>query len=161
MTQAAHVTIDKPRIHSAKPLLLAGRRETFTAATMRDVPALWTRFIPEALKLGAVTETYGAVFAHDGGVDYMAAIAVASAGSLPTGWTSTRLPAQAYAIFPHDAHVSRISETVAAAHRWLARSGHEPVPGDAGRPDFLEHYGEAFDPQTGMGGMEAWVPVKG
>jgi AraC family transcriptional regulator len=39
---------------------------------------------------------------------------------------------------------------------WFPSSGHELV--DA--PDF-ERYGEEFDPQTGLGGFEIWVPIKG
>jgi AraC family transcriptional regulator len=27
-------------------------------------------------------------------------------------------------------------------------------------PDFFERYGEEFDPQTGMGGIEVWIPIK-
>jgi AraC family transcriptional regulator len=30
----------------------------------------------------------------------------------------------------------------------------EPAP-------MLERYGDAFDPRTGNGGLEIWVPVKG
>ena len=26
-------------------------------------------------------------------------------------------------------------------------------------PDFFERYGEAFDPQLGMGDVEVWIPV--
>ena len=27
-------------------------------------------------------------------------------------------------------------------------------------PAFFERYGEAFDPQTGTGGIEVWLPIK-
>jgi AraC family transcriptional regulator len=118
------------------------------------------RFIPEAQNLGVVAETYGAVFECDGSVDYMAGIEVPRAAKLPAGWTAIRLAAQTYAIFPHRSHVSKISETVAAACQWLERSDHERVRGSTEQPAFLEHYSEAFDPKTGMGGMEVWVPVK-
>jgi AraC family transcriptional regulator len=161
MTESLHATIDKPRIQSGKPLVLAGRRENFTAAAMQNVPALWMRFIPEAMKLGAVAETYGAVFECDGSVDYMAAIEVPSTAKLPAGWTSLRLPARTYAVFPHRAHVSKIGETVAAACQWLASSDRERIRGNTNQPAFLEHYSEAFDPETGMGGMDVWLPVKG
>jgi predicted transcriptional regulator YdeE len=30
----------------------------------------------------------------------------------------------------------------------------------ASAPAFLERYGEAFDPRTGMGDVEVWVPVE-
>jgi predicted transcriptional regulator YdeE len=40
--------------------------------------------------------------------------------------------------------------------QWLPNSGHEVV--DA--PDF-ERYSEQFNPQTGLGGFEIWLPIKG
>jgi AraC family transcriptional regulator len=40
-------------------------------------------------------------------------------------------------------------------NKWLPESGHELV--DA--PDF-ERYSEVFDPRTGTGGLELWVPIK-
>ena len=161
MTDTRHADIKEPRIQTVRPLILGGRRESFTAAAMQNVPALWQRFIPEALKLGAVSETYGVVFERDGGVDYMAAVEVPNTAGLPGGWTSIRLPARTCAIFPHRGHVSTIGATVMAACRWLDGSQHERVRGNPEEPSFLEHYGEAFDPKTGMGGMEVWVPVKG
>jgi predicted transcriptional regulator YdeE len=27
-------------------------------------------------------------------------------------------------------------------------------------PDFFERYTEQFDPRTGMGGLELWVPIQ-
>ena len=40
--------------------------------------------------------------------------------------------------------------------KWLPESGHEV----ADAPDF-ERYGPEFDPTTGNGGLEVWVPLKG
>ena len=40
--------------------------------------------------------------------------------------------------------------------KWLPDSGHEA----ADAPDF-ERYGERFDPATGEGGCEIWIPIKG
>jgi AraC family transcriptional regulator len=43
---------------------------------------------------------------------------------------------------------------------WLPESGHEIVRGTADAPNFFERYSEEFDPRTGMGGMEVWIPIK-
>jgi AraC family transcriptional regulator len=43
--------------------------------------------------------------------------------------------------------------------QWLPTSGHERAKAQ-GPPDFFERYGEGFDPQTGYGDIEVWVPVK-
>jgi AraC family transcriptional regulator len=42
---------------------------------------------------------------------------------------------------------------------WFPTSGLEHVQ-TPGAPAFFERYGEEFDPQSGMGGIEVWVPVK-
>ena len=41
-------------------------------------------------------------------------------------------------------------------HEWLPRSGHEA----AGNPDFVEVYGEDFDPVHLEGVIEVWVPLQ-
>jgi len=46
------------------------------------------------------------------------------------------------------------------------KDGNEPsnneeiACGTAGAPDFFERYSEEFDPRTGMGGIDVWIPVK-
>ena len=44
--------------------------------------------------------------------------------------------------------------------KWLEQSDYRCVDAGADAPDFLERYGEEFDPQTGTGGIEVWVPIK-
>jgi AraC family transcriptional regulator len=45
-------------------------------------------------------------------------------------------------------------------NKWLPRSGHEVAHVVVDAPDFFERYGEDFDPKTGMGGIEVWIPIK-
>jgi len=40
-------------------------------------------------------------------------------------------------------------------NKWLPESGHQV----AEAPEF-ERYGEEFDPRTGTGGLEIWIPIK-
>jgi AraC family transcriptional regulator len=59
-------------------------------------------------------------------------------------------------VFRHRDHVSSIRRTVNTIwNKWLPESGHEI----ADAPDF-ERYGEEFDPRTGNGGLEIWIPLK-
>jgi AraC family transcriptional regulator len=61
-----------------------------------------------------------------------------------------------YAVFSHSEHVSTIRSTWTTIwNAWWPSSGHEL----ADAPDF-ERYGEEFDPRTGLGGLEIWVPIK-
>jgi AraC family transcriptional regulator len=67
-----------------------------------------------------------------------------------------RIPAQRYAVFSHRDHVSRIRAAFYTIwNRWLPASNHE----HADAPDF-ERYDERFDPRTGTGTVEIWLPVR-
>ena len=76
---------------------------------------------------------------------------------LPPELTRLRIAAQKYAVFAHRDHISTIRNTVMTIwNRWLPESGHEV----ADAPDF-ERYTDSFDPRTGKGGLEIWIPLKG
>jgi len=46
-------------------------------------------------------------------------------------------------------------------HTWLPGSGERRAPGFAGGVELVEWYGPAFDPETGYGDVEIWVPLEG
>jgi AraC family transcriptional regulator len=94
------------------------------------------------------------------GMDYLTGVEVSSTSGLPGEFSVATIPAQKYAVFSHREHVSKLYETLDAMHMWLPGSGLEVSGGSAGAPDFFERYSEEFDPRTGMGGMEVWVPIK-
>jgi AraC family transcriptional regulator len=67
-----------------------------------------------------------------------------------------RVPEQRYAVFTHREHIAVIRRTWNTIwNKWLPESGHTP----ADAPNF-ERYSEQFDPVTGMGGFEIWLPLK-
>jgi AraC family transcriptional regulator len=154
------------RFEQGKALLLAGLRGRFAAGTVKDIPALWERFAPDIRKItGQIGRTtYGAVFHNcgdQGGFDYMSAVAVSGFAGLPAGWSRVSVPAQKYAVFSHAEHVSMLSKTVGSIfHTWLPASGYEAAGQAADAPHFLERYGEHFDPQSGTGDVEIWIPIK-
>ena len=87
---------------------------------------------------------------------YLAAIRVASTDDLPAGFETLSIPAQTYAVFPHADHVNGIPATIDAAFRtWLPVSGRKL----GAFPDVFELYGEDFDPQSGRGKVEIWLPL--
>ena len=76
--------------------------------------------------------------------------------SLPADLSRLWIPAQRYAVFSHRDHISRIRSTWHTIFsQWLPESGYEVV----NAPDF-EQYGEEFDPRTGTGLVEIWIPIK-
>jgi AraC family transcriptional regulator len=76
--------------------------------------------------------------------------------TLSATFARLRIAERRYAVFTHRGHISTIRATCNAIwNDWLPRSGCEVD--DA--PDF-ERYDERFDPHTGQGEMEVWIPVK-
>jgi AraC family transcriptional regulator len=152
--------LPKPRFQTGKPLLVAGVAERISQDNGAGIPALWHRFhqtvdaIPG--RIGMVA--YGVCCNGDdaGNFDYVAAVEVADFSDLPREFSRVRIPAQKYAVFTHSDHVSTVRRTVNTIwNHWLPASGFEV----ADAPNF-ERYDEKFDPKTGNGGFEIWVPVK-
>ena len=165
MKESPVTKLEASRFENGKPLLIAGLRSRYTSETMNDIPAQWQRFAPHIGKIpGQVGRAaYGLCFntLSAKGVDYLTGVEVSSSSGLPDEFNIVTIPAQRYAVFSHRGHVSTLRETCDAIGRtWLPESGHEVARQAAGTPDFFERYGEEFDPRTGMGGIEVWVPIK-
>jgi AraC family transcriptional regulator len=166
MKESTAAQLDAPRLEDGRELLIAGLRSHYTAETMNNIPAQWQRFAPHIGKIpGQVGgAAYGACFnASDsaGGFEYLSGVEVSSSSGLPGEFSFVAVPAQRYAVFTHSEHVSKLFETLDAIGRqWLPESGQAAVPRAAGAPDFFERYSEEFDPRSGMGGIEVWVPIQ-
>jgi len=148
------------RFENGKPLLIAGLGERYTRETSKAAPAQWQRFVPY---LGNISRQVGrATFGvacngdDEGNFDYIAGVEVTDFSDLPAAFSRVRLGQQKYAVFSHRGHISTIRCTVNTIwSRWLPESGHEV----ADAPSF-ERFGQEFDPETGMGGFEIWIPIK-
>ena len=96
-----------------------------------------------------------------GSFDHLAGVEVSEFSGLPAELSGVSIPAQRYVVFPHPEHVSKLSSTIGTIlNKWLPPSGHEVAHAVSDAPDFLERYGQDFDPQTGTGGIEIWIPIK-
>jgi AraC family transcriptional regulator len=156
------VDLPPPRLVSPGPLLVAGIGRRFACDDLAGIPALWQDLHPH---LGEIpgqkgSAAYGLVANMAAAGDtyfYLAGVEVSDLADLDGSFTGFRLPAQRWAVFAHDGHVTTISNTIHAvfAHA-LPAAG--LAAGDL--PDLLERYDKAFDPRTGAGGFEIWVPVK-
>jgi AraC family transcriptional regulator len=127
-------TLKPPRFETSKPLLIAGI----------------------SARIGKVA--YGVCCNGDdaGNFDYIAGVEVADFSDLPREFARVRIPEQKYAVFTHSEHISTIRRTVNTIwNHWLPASGMKA----ADAPSF-ERYDENFDPATGNGGLEIWVPVR-
>jgi AraC family transcriptional regulator len=149
-----------PRFETGKALLIAGLGERYSCESSAAIPGQWQRFHRE---IGAIPDrigqiAYGVCCNSDdsGNFDYIAGVEVSDYSDLPRGFARVRIPARRYAVFTHREHVSTVRRTVNTIwNHWLPNSGLKA----ADAPTF-ERYDEKFDPLTGNGGFEIWVPVE-
>lgn len=155
MDKSLNVELDAPRYEDGPAMLLAGVSARYRPETTAGIPALWQRFLPH---VAAGVVVYGVCFNNDdaGNFDYLCARAVDNFSHVPDDWTRLRIAPQRYAVFFHRGHISTIRATWHTIwNAWLPQSGQ--MAADA--PDF-ERYDHRFDPGSGSGGVEIWLPVK-
>ena len=159
MEEVVRTTAPPVRFEKGQVLLIAGIVDRYSCETSAGIPSQWQRFMPY---IGNVPGQMGqAAYGvrwniDDGHFDYLCGMEVSSFSRLPSQLAHVRIPAQKYAVFAHSEHVSTIRSTWATIwNTWWPSSGHEL----ADAPDF-ERYGQEFDPHTGLGGLEIWVPIK-
>jgi predicted transcriptional regulator YdeE len=148
-----------PRFENSRELLIAGLNESYTFESRRNIPAQWNRFVPHLGKIPGQSgkNSFGVCWYYkpERGFDYLSGVEVSATAKLPAGFTHVRLPQQRYAVFEHRDHVSSIGQTIDAIWtKWAPDCGLKL----ANSPCF-ERYTEKFDPKTGVGGMEIWIPL--
>jgi len=151
--------LSAPRIVAHAAMTLVGLSEHYRAGGNAGIPSQWSRFGPF---IGHITNevpgvSYGVVYHVDANndFDYLCGVEVSRVADVPSGCVELRVPATTYAVFVHTGHIATIQATFTAIwERGLAEAGLEAT--DA--PVF-ERYDEKFDPRTGLGGLEIWVPV--
>ena len=151
-----------PRFATRKAVFIAGLKQRYNSKTMNAIPAQWERFVRYLGKIpGQVGRaTYGLIYNKGKNTDsfeYLSGVEVAGCSGLPPEFSCVNIPAHKYAVFPHHEHVSKLKETMESI-------SHKQLPGTASKtdnvPGAIERYGEGFNPQTGMGDIEVWVPIQ-
>lgn len=152
--------LDRPRIVEHGAILLAGLSERLDCNNGAGIPAMWQRFakyvghVPRQIGLA----TYGVTYNTDeaGNMEYMCGVQVADFSDVPPELSRLRLSDQRYAVFMHRGHISAIrSSWVAALTEGLPEAGLQAADAPA-----FERYDDAFDPRTGNGSIEIWIPIK-
>ena len=154
--------LEPPRLELGRPMLIAGLRGYYSAADCSAIPDQWQRLEFYGNIPGAVGRAhYGLCFHEPHGIEYLSGVEVSGFAGVLGELSHASVPAQKYAVFPHREHVSKLCDTlVVIMNEWLPASGLEVAPAKSGAPDFFERYGEDFDPRTGHGDVEVWIPVK-
>jgi predicted transcriptional regulator YdeE len=159
--RAKGLGLTMPTFLDVPDLRIAGLSQHYTSETRIGIPQQWERFVSRAASLpGSTSATYYGVCWNstpDCSFDYLTGLEVSAADDLPTGFTSLQLDARRYAVFVHPGHVSAIPRTIDAIWtKWAPDCGLKI----AHSAPCLERYTSEFIAQTGMGGMEIWIPLE-
>lgn len=152
--------LEPPRFVDGKPLLIAGLSERCNPESSAGIPAQWQKFAPHIGHIPGQTGfvTYGVLCnpGPGGTIDYMCGVEVSDFSRIPSDFARIEIPAKRYAVFTHRGHISGIRQT------WFSIMSHglnDAGATAAGYPEF-ERYGDDFNPATGNGAVEIWIPVQ-
>ena len=124
------------------------------------IPKLWEKFVPYLDKEktpGQVGDVaWGVIFGADvnGKFKYMTAVQVDNFSPVPSELERLTISAQTYNVFEHRGNLDQLAETIGQ----ICRTGVFHAPVFADQVGMMEYYGPKFDPMTGTGDMEVWVP---
>jgi AraC family transcriptional regulator len=160
-----------PRLEVFGPMVLAGMQRSHRTGrdwreTGRDVSAQWHDFAAVAGRIAALPPRLGyGVGLHQREdaetFEYFCGFAVEGLVYVPRGFVALALPRLTVAVFEHREHVSLLRATIELIFATvLPMAGLEPADEDVCAAAFIQRYTEAFDPGTGLGGIEVLVPIK-
>lgn len=154
------VDVAPPDLREQSAMRVAGLSTWCSVETINKLPSLWQAFGARAAEIAkAGNETaYGVCCDGDGAgkFRYVAGVEVPASLKLPEGMDDVAIPTGRHAVFTHRGHISDFPKTVYTIwNRALSEAGLSPRIA----PDF-ELYDQRFDPMTGRGEVEIWIPVK-
>lgn len=142
-----------------KETRVAGVRRRYSAETRPSIPDHWARFVSRMNSVpGRVGgDSFGVTWNVAGcDFDYLTGVAIAESAEPPGDFDEIRLPAGRYAVFTHEGHISGIEETFTGVWgKWVPDC--ELKIADS--PCF-ERYTPRFNGETGLGGVEIWIPLQ-
>ncbi len=159
MSEAVPDSMPVPRFERIGPLDIVGLPKNYTSETRTQIPLLWERFVKW---IGHVPHqidnvTYGVIRNNDKGRGfyYMAGVAVSATTAVLTIYAWCSYQNRITLCFTHHGPISGLFETMCAIYtQWV------PTATDilADSPCF-EKYSADFDPRTGQGTIEIWLPL--
>lgn len=156
MKKNMFIDLQPPEIRRADAFMVVGLSTACSLENNGAIPALWQAFNLRESEVEAAVAgaAYGVCSVADaaGNCKYLAGV---KALRKTPGMDHIEVPAQSYAVFVHNGHVSDLPRTAYTIwNKALPDAGLKTAPS----PDF-ELYDRRFDPQTGRGIVEIWVPV--
>jgi AraC family transcriptional regulator len=160
MTTAVVSDLAPPRFETREAFRLSGLVQRYSCESHEGIPDQWQRLNACSARLpGRVDQSaYGASynFEPESNFDYMCGVEIRGSSEPPKGFQTLHLQPQKYAVFTHSGHVAGIRGRLTAIWRkWFPESGCQAV-----EAPMFERYGPEFNPLTGMGGFEIWIPIQ-
>lgn len=148
-----------PRIVEGGRKQLAGLNERFRFDDTSVFPKLWLRFRSHLGQLPDQVDDVVYGVCHnmtEVGGDYLACVEVKDISAVPPAFVRLRLEPRRYAVFTHVGPVSEVSHTyMSIFDEWLPGAGYQFA-----HAPLFERFDTRFDPETGLGGFEIWVPIE-
>jgi len=154
----------QPRMEVHSGLNVVGLGQYITRENASHIPVLWEQFAHKfhALHGRKSAARYGLCQLRRGVLDgqdallYVAGVECRALAPVPEGLSRYEVPASRYAVWPHVGPIGELGYTWDRVwDEWLPQSGLLT------RDSFAyELYGETWDPETGRGPLEIWVPVE-
>ena len=153
-------SVKPPRFEQVGEIVAVGLAQRHPFSDPRDIPAQWQRFMTTMYadipnKRPGVPISISGGMDDDGNFEYICAAEVSNFSPTPKGLIEITLAPQRYAVFAHDGHVSEIGATYNA----IWNDGLPASGAHAADAPCIERHLPTFDPATGMGGVEIWIPV--
>ena len=159
-------TFASPRIEDRAAIRVFGIGKIFTMANMGEIPVLWQKF---GDLIGTISgevpgNAYGVNYVGSESKDefgYLAGVEVSADAVVPDRMVEFLIPAQRYAVFAHDGHVSQLTTTIHSIFsEWETIAPGQMFEPKVGGVSFIEQYGARFDPATGSGDITVWFPIR-
>jgi AraC family transcriptional regulator len=150
-----------PRIVQGNEILAVGLARRHPFGNPRDIPAQWQAFMATMYadipnKREGIPISISGGMDEDGNFEYICAAEVTAFGKTPHGLIEMTLSPQRYAVFAHDGHVSEIGATYNAIwNTGLPESGLRVADAPC-----IEQHRPTFNRNTGMGGVDIWIPIR-
>ncbi|MEZ5559876.1 MAG: AraC family transcriptional regulator [Pseudomonadales bacterium] len=158
--EASHaVELAEPHFVDHPGMRIAGLSRHYSYESSAQIPGQWAEFNALAGTFAGRSgdDAFGVISeaASDGSFEYLTGVPVTSLSGVDDRMAVLTLAPQRYAVFSSSEHVAALRAVMHAIwSSWLPRSGVRVS--DA---PMLERYGASFDPATGSGGFELWIPL--
>ncbi len=148
-----------PTFETGPALGISGLNRSYTMETRIHIPQQWERFIARCGEIHAKSGNfYGVSWNNqpDCSFDYLTGVETASTANIPPDFTILKIASRRYCVFVHEGHISVLPQTIETIWtKWVPESGLKIA-----NAPWFERYTPGFNSQTGMNGMEIWIPLE-